>query len=50
MYCKMRLRGVGNVMKTAPKKKAMYWAKLRNAYFSTGKFGEYDAGMGEFTG
>lgn len=23
-YCKMRLRGVGNVMKTAPKKKAIY--------------------------
>ena len=46
----MRLRGVGNVMKTAPKKNAMYWAKLRNAYFSTGRLGDYDAGIGEFIG
>jgi hypothetical protein len=50
MYCRMRLRGIGNVMKTAPKKKAMYCAKFRNAYFRTGKFGDYEAGMGEFMG
>ena len=38
------------MMKTAPKKNAMYWAKLRNAYFKTGRLGDYEAGIGEFTG
>lgn len=50
MYCRIKLRGVGNVMKTAPKKKAIYWAKLRKAYFNTGRLGDYEAGMGEFMG